>query len=131
MSKRLYCMDKFVCEQSCNISDFYCKYYNLEWPANENCGCPPNEHWGFNHDQRETVCFFKDEPQKHNDDVEFQVWKFGPKITLKHNRESNHCDTCVRIMHHIAAQMNINKGGVLDLYGLKIYYNNKGDMEMA
>ena len=131
MSKRVYCIDKYVCDQSCNIADFYCKYYDIEWTAKKNCGCPPNNHWGFNHDQRETICFFKESIDTKDEEITFNVWKFGPKITLKHNKQSSHCDTCVRLMNHITAQMLNNDGGMLDLYGLKIKYDAKGNMTMA
>ncbi len=131
MSKRIYCMDLYVCDQSCNIADFYCKYYDREWPAKENCGCPPHTHWGFNHDPREIICFFKNFSNIKDHEIEYKAWKFGPSVVLKHNTESNHCDTCVRLINHIRAQMINNDGGILDLYGLKISYDAKGKMTMA
>ena len=131
MSKRVYCIDESICDQSCNISDFNCKYYNMQWPIKENCGCPPNEHWGFNHDQRETICFFKDDNDNYTDEITFRVWKYGPEVTLAHDKESNHCEACARTMNHIAAQMIANNGGILDICGLKISYDKKGDMTMV
>lgn len=85
------------------------------------CGCPPNRHWGFNHDGRCLSCFYRATIAQAGVQRNLETTvhaAFGRSYRIEHQPDSEDCRACRLMIQSVQNAIRFGRPCYVDIVGL-------------